>query len=349
MHCHLLVPDLFWPEPKFRDIYDQLATPALDLLLAKGRRRQTHSEPGAMVTAETWLCEQFGVERQQDWPIAPYSLLADGGEPGDQHWLRADPVHLKLEGSRVVLADSSAFALSQAEAERLTDSLNAHFAADGLVFLPLRPDRWYLRSDAVPALETTPLAAAAGRSIDSLLPRGSDAQTWRARLNEVQMLLHAHAANEMRERAGELPVNSVWLWGGGTRSEAVAPFNAVWSRDAFAAGLALAAHGVAHDLPDSATDLLRASADEGVQLILLDPLRSAAQYDDPHAWREALLRLERDWFAPLLEALRLERIGMLSLHALGPGSVLSAEATRGDLRRFWRRVKPLAAYTKDLP
>ena len=28
MHCHLLVPDLFWPERAFNEIYSDLSTPA---------------------------------------------------------------------------------------------------------------------------------------------------------------------------------------------------------------------------------------------------------------------------------------------------------------------------------
>ena len=340
MHCHLLVPDLFWPDRDFRDIYRGLDTPALEQLLCKGRRR--HAEAGSV---EAWLCAQFNVDKQGDWPVAPYCLLADGGDPGAHHWLRADPVHLKLEGNRLVLADSGTFSVSQQEAESLSYSLNAHFSADGLSFYPLRPERWYLRVETAPALATTALPEAAGRSIDNLLPRGADASAWRARLNDVQMLLHGHAVNEARESAGNVPINSVWLWGGGNLSDAVsAPFNAVWSRDAFAAGLAQAARIAAHDLPDSAADLLRASASEGVNLIVLDRLRGAAHYGDAHGWREGLARLERDWFAPLLEVLRQERIGMLSLHALGPEGALSAEVARGDLRRFWRRIRPLADF-----
>ena len=348
MHCQLLIPDLFWPEREFRDIYSALDIPALEQLLAKGRRRAESgpvaAEPITATSAEAWLCGQFGADKQGDWPIAPYCLLADGGEPGGHHWLRADPVHLKLDGNRLVLADSGIFPVSQQEAESLTDSLNAHFSADGLTFYPLRPDRWYLRSETAPALETTELAAVAGRSIDTLLPHGADAPAWGARLNDIQMLLHGHAVNEERESKGSLPVNSVWLWGGGKLQDASAPFNALWSRDPFAAGLARAARIAARDLPDSAADLLRASASEGVNLVLLDQLRSAARYGDAHGWRERLQQLERDWFSPLLGALRQERIGMLSLHALGPEGVVSAEVTRGDLRRFWRRVKPLADY-----
>jgi hypothetical protein len=343
MHCQLLIPDLFWPDPDFGEIYRELETPALAQLLGKGRRRHAEAE-----SAEAWLCAQFNVDKQGDWPVAPYSLLADGGEPGAHHWLRADPVHLKLDGSRLVLADSGIFPVSQAEAESLTDSLNGHFSGEGLSFYPLRPDRWYLRAEAAPTMETTALPEAAGRSIDALLPRGTDAATWRTRLNDVQMLLHGHAVNEERERTGILPINSIWPWGGGKLSDLVsAPFNAVWSRDAFAAGLARAAHIAARNLPDGGSDLLRASATEGVNLILLGQLRGAAQYGDAHGWREALLQLEHAWFAPLLEALRQERIGMVSLHALGPAGVLSSETTRGDLRRFWRRVRPFADFEQQ--
>ena len=336
MHCRLLVSDLFWPERDFRDIYRELRTPALEQLLGKGRRR---AEAGS---AETWLCAQFGVDKQGDWPVAPYSLLADGGEPGTHHWLRADPVHLRLDGNQLVLADSGIVSVSPQEAESLTDSLNAHFSGDGLNFYPLRPDRWYLRTESAPALETTALSDAAGRSIDALLPRGDDAQIWRARLNEVQMFLHRHAVNEERESAGKLPINSIWPWGGGRLQDSVsAPCDAVWSSDPFAAGLAQAAHIAAHNLPDGAADLLRASASEGVNLVVLDPLRGPARYGDAHGWRVGLQQLERDWFAPLLQALRQERVGMVSVHALGPAGALSAEITRGDLRRFWRRVRPL--------
>lgn len=344
MHCHLLVSDLFWPDRDGRDIDRPTQAPALEQILAKARRRH-----GDAACGEAWLSEAFGVERQQDWPVAPYSLLADGGVPGAHYWLRADPVHLKLEGNRLLLADSSIFSLTQQEADALCDSLNAHFRADGLAFQPLRPERWYLRLDAAPALETTPLADAAGRSVDDLLPRGADAARWRARLNEAQMLLHGHAVNAARESAGGMLVNSLWLWGGGRRADAVsAPFAAVWSGNAFAAGLAQAAGIAARALPDGAPELLRASASEGVNLVVLDALRGAAQYRDADGWREGLARLERDWFAPLLQALRQERIGMLSLHAPGPKGALSAEATRGDLRRFWRRAKPLATYINGL-
>jgi hypothetical protein len=61
-------------------------------------------------------------------------------------------------------------------------------------------------------------------------------------------------------------------------------------------------------------------------------------------WHERLVVLEAKWFAPLLDALRIGRIGMLTLHAPDGREALACETVRGDLRRFWRRQQPLSAF-----
>ncbi|MGV4752020.1 regulator, partial [Burkholderia pseudomallei] len=50
-----------------------------------------------------------------------------------------------------------------------------------------------------------------------------------------------------------------------------------------------------------------------------------------------LAALERDWFAPALAALAQGRIGELALTLCGDTSAATLAATRGDLRKFWRR------------
>ena len=54
--------------------------------------------------------------------------------------------------------------------------------------------------------------------------------------------------------------------------------------------------------------------------------------------------MEELWFAPLLAALRAGRIGMLTVRV--PDAGASFETVRGDLRRFWRRPRPLANYAE---
>jgi hypothetical protein len=107
--------------------------------------------------------------------------------------------------------------------------------------------------------------------------------------------------------------------------------------DPLARGLALAAGIPARALPKDADSVLAALEDEGLALVVLDAPRKAQL-------RERRTALERDWFLPLLAALKSGRIGMLTLHLCGADSLLEVETVRSDLRYFWRRRKPLSAY-----
>ena len=315
MHCNLYIPDFFSAEGFSSD-----SLAAAETLIARGRRKRI-----AHISPEAWLFERFGVPKQRDWPVAPYTLLADGGAPERHYWMRADPVHLSVSRDSLGMAD--ALEVSRAESEALVETLNRHFGPT-MPFYPVRPARWYVRFDKAPELETTPAAAARGLAIDEKLPSGPDAMRFHALMNEAQMLLHEHAVNAGREARGVPALNSIWFWGGGVIAAAKArPFSAVIAGDPLARGLALAAGIPAHALPKDADSVLAALEDEGRALVVLD------------APREAQLRgrrtaLERDWFGPLLAALKSGRIGMLTLHLCGAGSLLEVETVRSDLRYF---------------
>ena len=134
------------------------------------------------------------------------------------------------------------------------------------------------------------------------------------------MALHENPVNEAREQRGEMPVNAVWLWGGGRLTPAaVRPFRRVRTHEPLAAGLALGSGAAVLPLPDDAEKWLRAAGAEGSELIVLDALRAPAAYGDAAAWNERLAALERNWFAPLVAALRSGRIGMVTVHVLGAG------------------------------
>jgi hypothetical protein len=337
MHCRLLIPDLI--PPQFADA-PAPPLPALETLLARGRE-QVSADAGM----EARLCHAFNVAQQHDWPVAPLTLLADGGEPGARYWLRADPVHLQLMRDRVILADSGSFALSREEALQLADALNRHFHSDGMIFYPLLPERWYLRLAAPADMRTHALADAAGKHIDGFLPSGPDGMRWHTLNNEIQMLLHNHPVNEAREARGELPVNSVWLWGGGTLPAYVAStFGGVWADEPLARGLALAAGAPCRALPASATQWLAAAGNGGEHLIVLDSLRGAAQYGDLHGWHEGVERLERDWFAPLEGMLKQGKLARLSIEAVDADRCRAFTVERSELWKFWRRKKPLTQY-----
>jgi hypothetical protein len=335
MNVHVAIPDLFWPEPATTPLAHDRRLRALESLLAKGRRTAGH-ESGL----EPWLLARWSLAGDG---AAPYALLADGGEPGDSWWLCAEPCHMRVNLDHLVPMDAALFELARDEAEALVESLNSHFAPAGLSFFPLQPERWYVRAAEPLSWSAPPLAAARGRRLEK--PSGAGKARFDALANEMQMVLHAHGVNEAREARGAPSINAVWLWGGGRlQRPATRAFARVRAASPLAAGLALASGGAVMPLPEDGERWLRTAAHEGVELIVLDPLRVAADYGDAATWAERLAALERDWFAPLLAALRAGRIGMVTLHAIGAGGALDVETTRQDLRYFWRRPRPLAAY-----
>ena len=157
------------------------------------------------------------------------------------------------------------------------------------------------------------------------------------------MALYQHPVNTAREGRGDPVVNSVWLWGAGRLpAGAAGPWQSVSAEDPVALGLARLA-GVRHRTPGTgAREWLERAPEDGRHLLLLDALRGAHAFGDLDALERRLQALEERWFAPLLEALKSGRIGMVTLHV--PEAAASFETARGDLRRFWRRPRPLASY-----
>jgi hypothetical protein len=78
--------------------------------------------------------------------------------------------------------------------------------------------------------------------------------------------------------------------------------------------------------------------------VVLETLRARHALEETGDYREMLSRLERDWFAPLLAALRGGRVGMVTVHVPDAAECLAYETIRADLRRFWRRPRALEHY-----
>lgn len=276
--------------------------PALELLRARGRARGAEVQGYA-----SWLGAAFGVE---PLPAGALTAFAEG------FWLRADPVHLRLLRDSMVLVPVTG--LRPAEAEQLVATLNRHFAGTHEFRSP-HPDFWVVRT-APAALAVLPTQEVAGQHIAEYLPGAP----WAALMNEIQMALHEHPVNEARE----LAVNSVWLWGAGELPQSAAgPWRSVSAAEPLALGLARVAGIRQRALPRTAAAWFAEMPEDGRHLVVLE--------GDAEA-------LEADWFAPLLEALKSGRLGMVSL--LVPDAGLAVEATRSDLRRFWRRPRALASH-----
>lgn len=332
----LMVPGLLGPFP--RDGEPLPNPPALLRLLRNAKAIPGQPDPVA------WLGNRFGITRDTecDWPLAPLLAELELEETGQDYWLCADPVHLRADRSRLVLYGPEALAIRQEEADALAESFNALYQPDGLQLYTPTPNRWYLRMAHAPRLSTTPLSDVIGRDIDRHLPRGEDAAPWHARLNEIQMLFHAHAVNEQRAEQGRPAINSLWLWGGGRMPSVVQAQDAwVHGDDPLARALARAAGVPLLETSDLRAELLPAALARGPGLVVLDACRQAQRYGDLQEWGERLAELERQWFRPL-QALRAQ--GRLrDLVLLAP----PAAGYRIGAPRWWqglRRPRPLSHF-----
>ena len=337
----IVILDLFLPQEIFVDACTGLSVPVLEKMLARGKSELLPLKVESTGTLEEWLCRTFGIARQLDEPIAPITLMADGVQPGTDYWLRADPVHLQMQRTQLFLHPD--VPLNADEATQLCTSLNTHFAVEGLRFFSPHPQRWYLQMESMPVIVTRPLSQVAGRNVQTHLPKGQGALRWHKVFNEIQMLFFEHAVNQAREVRGDLPINSIWLWGGGHAVEQLArPYTKVCG-DSFLAGAFAQAAGIPYQtLPD---DLTRYVADrDGDVLIVWEGLRRPFQQGDLHAWRDSVQCLEQSYIAPLWKALRNGHIKQLSLNILNAGVVNRFVLTRSAVWKPWCLSKSLTRY-----
>jgi hypothetical protein len=325
----LFIPALFWPHAGAD--HDLPIVPALQTLIGRSDAGESRCDD-----EQAWLCEQFGVQRQADWPSAPIALFGAGMPPGEDFWLSADPVHLQVNRDQLILLAPETLSITDAESVSLCAALNRHFATDNFTFLAPQAHRWYLKTAQPARIHTSGLSRAIGHDVDRMLPEGEDRLAWHRIFNEVQMLLHAHPVNEEREQRGALPINSLWFSGGGTLSRASTSFQAV-------IGSSTLAHGLSKltEIPFTATEPGIAAISANDVLIELRDAATASMRLDPVAWKDALEDLEQHWFAPLAGLLRKGRIRQLVIATVANGHSYRWSVNRMNLWRWWRPAASL--------
>lgn len=328
---HLVIPNLFLPKDFAAEVCADLRLPALEKLLAKGRSENLQAAP-----LENHLCGLFGVPCTADAPMAPVSAAFDGLAAGC--WLRADPVHLRLQRDQMLL---DGVLPGVDEAAQFCTSLNSYFAGQGMEFFAPHPQRWYVRLDVLPRIRTTPLSGVLGGNMRGALPTGEDAARWHQLFNEIQMVLFAHPLNQAREARGELMINSVWLWGGGSTLPSLNNNYDYVCSDEILVEMFAAAAGI----PFAAWPKQWNIGGEGQQLLVWTGLRSALQRGDLAGWRDALQDFETGYAQPLWQALRSGKLEQLELDILGDDGIRRVLLKRANTWAFWRRARRLAGYS----
>ena len=155
-------------------------------------------------------------------PIAAkLSGLSDG-----PHQICLELIHLHATRDHVVLMDPSLLQITIEEELALrtsvTETLEHFLGSEGEFY----PHRWIYPAGEFAQLLTHSPSLASGLNIDIWMPKDiyteGLAKKWRRLQNEIQMIWHNHPINEARLARGELSINSVWLYGGGSSAD-IAP------------------------------------------------------------------------------------------------------------------------------
>ncbi len=290
------------------------------------------------------LFNLFGLNRpaQADYPVAAAARAADDARLPGGFWMRADPVHLSAGRGGLVLFDHTAFGIDQHDALAAAKDIRSVFESKQMSLEVPVPDRWYIRMQGCPAIETSEITNVVGRNIQPYLPSGDDRTEFMRLLNEVQMTLHDAEINIERQRKGLLPVNGVWLWGAGQLSGG---FERKWSRvytdEEVARGLSILSGTPVFELPQQISEIDMQFGNLAQLVVISDGLRHI-HYRDLEGWKTFLQELETRWFTGLYKLLGAGVFHQLEIIT----ERLSFTLHRFSLLKFWRtkRIRRLARF-----
>lgn len=303
---HILLPSLFEPLPLWKSDFNFFA----DSMLVASLFSHSQSEPLPITGLENTLFHLIGHPTGKELPIAYYRYQLDFGKIAEKkHVICADPVHMQTGIDQILLHPVAWDVICPKEAEQLIRQLNLHFAQDPFYFEACEQQigHWYLLYDEAALHDvplTTPLSEVLNSDVSGSLPQSAALQ-WHQLLNELQMLLHPSNLEDTEKNAGDLPINSVWLWGSGNSypQQIDHGIRSIIGNTTMSATAALAANCRHQPLPETLP-----STWQGNHILLLDDLLLAAAQDQSILWQQLLDALSEQYLRPLFQQWKEKKI-----------------------------------------
>ena len=315
----LILPFGLPPPELASDLLRQLEMPAFARLMGRAELHHRTLDPYAgLLPHQDYLLTRAGVTN-----LAAQTMQVLQVQAGAGSWLLLHPCHFHIARDHLVLTDMRALSLEEVESRALFDAAQPCFSGQDLQLAWGNAHVWFLRAEALAALNTSAPDAAAGHNIDIWMPKGEGERAWRRLHNEVQMLWHDHPVNQEREARGHKPVNALWCWN--ARSTGAQPLS--FESEALRAFLPRA--------PLPPQDGLNAAHAGGLHV--LDCLAEPALAGDWGAWLQIMQQVERAWIAPALQHLVDGHVKQLRLVISDGQRLLQADCSRLALRKFWNK------------
>ena len=170
------------------------------------------TEPLAQVTQKLGL----------PYPEQGRAALRLWGQTSDRptNWIAAaDPVYLEPRLDHLVLHALRRVGVKPADMRALINHLQTELSGGGRFGFMRLGSYCYLSAKSSVATARVPSYVVDNKKPDDFMPSGEGTAEYRNLLSEIEMALHEHEVNLGREESGQPPVNSLWLWGGGTAPE----------------------------------------------------------------------------------------------------------------------------------
>jgi hypothetical protein len=269
------------------------------------------------------VVQEIGLE----YPESGFAALRMWGQTGDRpaSWIAAaDPVYLEPRLDHLCLHALRRVGVEPAQMRVLIDYLQSSLGDDKAFGFTRLGSYGYLRATRPLATATMPAYVVDQQKPDDFLPTGDDTATHRNLISEIEMALHEHEVNLERKAAGQLPVNSLWLWGGGIAPERTTRAQPpLFSDDGLLTGYWYSSTAVAQPWPGS----IAACIDQSVAGFVAE----TPEFDE-------CATLLVDCLSELREALRTGRLSSLTL-LFRDG--IRAHVRRSHSMRVWRRSSRL--------
>ncbi|MET3131437.1 hypothetical protein AAKU55_001699 [Oxalobacteraceae bacterium GrIS 1.11] len=328
------------PPPELAtDLIRAMQAPALSALLSRttGHKLTAFDNGARVLPHEAWLAHALGLGGAPDGPdagarFAAAAMRGFGLTPQPGHYLLVHPVHVQIARNHLLMGDQRQLPLDEADGRALFEAARPYFDEIGKPLSYGDAQTWFVRADDWAGLRTASPDAATGQNLNAWMPEGDMARASRKLQNEVQMLWHEHPVNLARQARGLAPVNAFWLWGGADAG----PGPSMTGRPLFCAACPPWLAALAPPERRQADFGAVLGAGQEGALVVLSTLSGAGLGTDWSDWLLHMQRLEQEWFAPLLAALKDGRIGQLTLVLSNRDAYADFVSSKNAQYKFWR-------------
>jgi hypothetical protein len=216
---HLLIPGALPPSNIAKDLITQVEQHCPQLV----ERLKTLVAKVQELKPEHTGCTPFEAVKLQQLGYTPpeganlgaglASLHAGVKNPSETVWLaELSAITVGREGATI--AHPASFEVTPDEADALFDAVSGLWADRAISALPINARQWRIWLDPKASTRSLTPAAMAEMRLSDWWPQEDSLREWRRLLNEIQMVWHEHPVNIARAERGEMPINSLWLFGG---------------------------------------------------------------------------------------------------------------------------------------